>query len=296
MFRVEVADSVCVRECRFIMTFSNMFASSFELTVSRCVRSMFLLVLTSVSLFPGAISSPAPSAPCTGAMDLALVLDGSGSVTPYWGLVEQFAVQAIEAFNVSADAVHIAITEFSSGEPPAWIVCSIPRPVTGCGLMDDKTALITMAKSLFNAGYGTAIGAGILEGNVALHAGALARPAARKVILLLSDGNNNFPPDPISAAVDTRAGGTEIYAVAVGQQRNTSALEAIVSAPTAQHLFMAEEYSSLLAALRNATSAMCDRYVCVDEAVCEPAQTGDHGITLAQCQVACHPKHHEAHY
>ena len=70
--------------------------------------------------------------------------------------------------------------------------------------MDNKPALISTAKSIFNIGYGTAIGAGIDMGQTALHTGALARPKARKVLLLLSDGNNNFAPDPVERAAAAR--------------------------------------------------------------------------------------------
>lgn len=68
--------------------------------------------VVAILLSPLALADP----PCSIVMDLVLVLDGSGSVTPYWGLVEQFAVQAIQSFNVSSAGVHVALTEFSSGD------------------------------------------------------------------------------------------------------------------------------------------------------------------------------------
>ena len=183
----------------------------------------------------------------------------------------------------------MAMAEFSSGEPAAWIVCSQPPPPTGCGLMEDKATLLHTAKSLFNAGYGTAIGAGINAGQAVLHAGPLARPSARKVMLLLSDGNNNFPPDPVSAAAAARAAGTEIYIVAVGHKRNESALAAMASRPVSQHLFQSSDFADLLTALQNATSAVCDRYVCVDDAVCMPAPAGHSGVPWSSCNATCHP-------
>jgi hypothetical protein len=109
-----------------------------------------LELVVACTLVVAAVISSDPA--CNATVDVSIVLDGSGSVTPYWGLVEQFALQAIDSFNVSTTNAHVAITEFSSGEPPAWIVCSIPRPATGCGLMDNRLALEKMAKSLFNAG------------------------------------------------------------------------------------------------------------------------------------------------
>lgn len=178
---------------------------------------------------------------------------------------------------------------FNAGEPPAWTICPIPKPVGElCGLMDDGLKLVTMAKNMFNAGYGTAAGAGIKQGQLALHAGPLARPAARKVMIVLSDGNSNFPPDPIASAAAARRAGTEIYIVAVGHHRNVTALQAMASAPISLHLFQAEAYSDLLAALHNATSSVCDRYVCEDQAVCVPAPPGTHGLPLAQCKTTCH--------
>ena len=46
---------------------------------------------------------------------------------------------------------------------------------------------------------------------------------------------------------------------------------------------MSEQYDMLLNALHNATSALCDRYQCVDQAVCEPAQPGHSGVPLSEC-------------
>ena len=155
--------------------------------------------------------------------------------------------------------------------------------------MDDGPALVKMASSLFNAGYGTAIGSGLYQGQAALNTGALARPSARKALLLLSDGNNDYPPDPVAAAAAARAAGTEVFIVAVGAKRNMTALEAMASPPIREHLFESEDYQGLLAALHNATSALCDRYVCVDEAVCVPAPPGHTGVPLGVCNATCHP-------
>ena len=240
---------------------------------------------------------PAQRSFCNYSIDLALVLDGSGSVTPQWGLVEQFAVEAIESFNVSSSAAHIAITEFSSGEPPAWVICPYPRPPAGCGLMDDKAALITMAKSMFNAGYGTAIGAGITVGQGALYSGALARPAsqAAKVLLVLTDGNNNFPPDPVAAAQAARAAGTVIYVLGVGHKFNQTQLQAIASEPTSEHLYMADDFTGLLAALHNVTAHLCASWHCVDNSVCLQGPPGAHMVPLDVCRASCPRPHSLSH-
>jgi len=85
------------------------------------------------------------------------------------------------------------------------------------------------AINAYNAGGGTSIAAGIIEGEDELLNGTNATPSASKVMILLSDGNSNASA-ATTAANDAKNAGIRIFTIALGSA-NTSLLQSLASSP-----------------------------------------------------------------
>ena len=98
--------------------------------------------------------------PCI--LDLAFVLDASGSITPYWPDVRRFAAGVAGLLNVSSDGSHIAVEKFgeeasvefgfNEGQDKTTVIrriLSLSGPVTGARTMLHK-ALNEANDDLFN--------------------------------------------------------------------------------------------------------------------------------------------------
>jgi RHS repeat-associated protein len=157
---------------------------------------------------PG-VGSGFSSRPCESQpQDVVLVLDRSGSMS---GAPIEDAKTAAKGFisglNLNIDKV--GLVSFSDS-------ASLDYALTNNG-----TAVRSAIDSLYASG-GTAIGEGIATAQAALTG------AGRKVMVVLSDGENNAGRDPVAAAASAKAAGIYIISIALGAA-NQSVMSAIAS-------------------------------------------------------------------
>ena len=156
--------------------------------------------------------SPPPMPPmCFVAMDLALVLDNSGSMTAAAVAAEkELARGIIEQFSLFSHAVRATIVSFES------------TPTTQIGLSTDRDAVNGAISAITTTSGGTDISAALntAKSNFA----ASPRATARKIVFLMSDGINGAGDAvAISAAAVLKAEGIELYVAGfAGAQQVTS--------------------------------------------------------------------------
>ena len=90
----------------------------------------------------------------------------------------------------------------------------------------------------------TAIGAGIMVAQQELTS-TRHRRESQPVMVLLSDGDNNLPPDPIYEANSAKAQGTIIYTIGLGIGANESLLKEIASDPDSEYYYYAPSSADL---------------------------------------------------
>jgi hypothetical protein len=153
-------------------------------------------------------------------VSIAQAIDTTGSmaVFGYMDPARERAAQLLDFLRINDK---VSITEFSQrpGVPPA----RTPYPLRLLGRFTPDWSDAHTAIGGLSAAGTTPIGAGLLEAWNQLDMEPAARPRA---IVLLSDGLNNVPPDPLSAVASIPAD-VPIFAVALGPAGSTPTLQAI---------------------------------------------------------------------
>ena len=189
-----------------------------------------------------------------GALDIALVVDASGSmayrsdelaayppnptdaplgwdfgqpVPPnarWLSLVDAVAIFNQEIEN-TAQTELLALCVYNHS---AWT----PQPLTG-----DYSLINLRLNDISQAfeGGGTHIAAGIYEAMYAVRDPAYTRPYAAKVIVLMTDGVNNFFDDPIWASREAAEQGISIFTVSFSDEADQTVMTAIAQNAGGQH-------------------------------------------------------------
>lgn len=169
-------------------------------------------------------------------VDVMLVLDRSGSMGISGGtplnnlkLAANKFVDLIEATNNSLPP---SVTVFSRvGVVSFANNATLNQPLT-TNLNDVRAAI----NGLVASGL-TAIGDGI---NLAQTQLAGSEPTRPKVMIVVTDGENNTGANPTTAANNAKAAGTEIFVIGFGAV-NAVQLQSIASLPLADHLFISPD-------------------------------------------------------
>jgi hypothetical protein len=190
------------------------------------------------------VSSPVlpkiPIPPNCNQADLALVIDGSGSVGSNWGKQIQFAADLVNTLPVSAGGMHVSIVVFSSKSSSRQ---RIVQRLTG-----SKATLMSALKNLRHDRGGTYMVPAVRNAKSALSSGRVGVP---KVMLMLTDGR---PSDrPSSEFHSLKAAGIKVMMVLIGKNIRRSTVQSWVSSPSSDN---AIAITSGFAALKSAVSTI----------------------------------------
>ncbi len=202
-----------------------------------------------------------PSQVCTSAVDLIVLVDGSGSVgSDNFNLEKQAVQELVSSFTLGPQTAEIGVIQFGStlvGQPQDV------KLVTG--LSPDASAVDAAISGMTYVQASTAMTLAIntAQQEIAAH----GRPGvATPIILLLTDG---FPtgPDGISTTADqqatleaasaAKADGTLILAVGVGSAVGDQFLEQVVSQPSSQNYFKTPDFSGLTNVINQVATTTC---------------------------------------
>ena len=184
---------------------------------------------------------------CEAAIDLMLVVDGSGSIFARdFRTMQGFSQDLAGSFVISPGGGHVGVVQFS-GEGQGRLEI---------GLSDDAAAVKSAIDSMMQIEGFTDIQEGLELGQAEL--AAHSRPGVPHILIVLTDGQQEGAPgDPAAEAQSARNAGTEIFAIGVGGGPNLDQLNAIASDPDARHVFSVEDFDGLASVLNQLVANAC---------------------------------------
>ncbi|MCB9437671.1 MAG: PD40 domain-containing protein [Anaerolineales bacterium] len=170
------------------------------------VTFIVTLLLVGVPLNVLAAPEPAPltsqSAQSGCSMDLMLVLDGSGSISPPdFEIMKQFVDLMLSQFTIGPRDANVGVIQFST------------TASLYLGLTDDPDKAHASIANMTQFGESTNIAAAI---DLAQDQFITRRAGIPRVIVVLTDGRHNESGNPVAQADIARAAGTAIFGIAVG--------------------------------------------------------------------------------
>lgn len=212
-------------------------------TARRLVHTVLILLVVFGATLIGIPARPATAQTPPTPFDLMLVLDGSGSIAPpNFELARRFARTVVNSC-LFVPGSRAGVVEYSS-------TARLIQALSG-----DRGQVDLALRAMLQSGGNTATGAAI---NLAQsHLTSNQRQGVKNLIIVLTDGQFNIGPNPITAANAARAAGSELFAIGVGGSVNRAELEGIANQPSASHVFEVTDFASLQAALAPVVGAVC---------------------------------------
>lgn len=163
---------------------------------------------------------------CSAVIDVALVLDLSGSLDDVYDSVVEFAKMTIYGLPVAVDRVHVAVVTFSDNatiqfyldayETNADVRNALVFRRSG-GKTNTQDAIRLTHRSVFSGSSGD-------------------RASVRNVMVLVTDGQSNVEPEnTIPEAGFVHQDGIEVYVVGIGDDINVNEIDGIASDPKTSH-------------------------------------------------------------
>ena len=135
-------------------------------------------------------------------LDLMLVLDGSGSISaPDFAVMREFVRDMTSSFNIGPRDANVGIIQFST------------TAELYTGLSDDPAVVSAAVDNMTQFGDSTNIAAAI---ELAQDQFITRRAGIPRVIVVLTDGRHNEAGNPVASADISRAAGTAVFGIAVG--------------------------------------------------------------------------------
>eukprot|EP01114_Cavostelium_apophysatum_P002080 TRINITY_DN1181_c0_g1_i1.p1 TRINITY_DN1181_c0_g1~~TRINITY_DN1181_c0_g1_i1.p1 ORF type:complete len:743 (-),score=160.71 TRINITY_DN1181_c0_g1_i1:49-2277(-) len=186
-----------------------------------------------------------PQQTCSKMMDIALVFDQSGSIkSSSFTKEKNFGVGIAQAFKFGPTAAAMTVIMFANSAERI-----VPFNI-------DQTSVINQINGITQAGGETCIGCGISLATTEFN--ARGRPGATKIMIVLTDGENNRQTSSFESVVNSaKDSGITIFAIGVGGY-NQNQIEFIASdIDGVQTVFTAEDFNGLAAILQNFVIATC---------------------------------------
>ncbi len=175
--------------------------------------------------------------------DVALVLDISGSMNERMGRITR--LQALQR------AVGVFLDELSLSSPLAQVSLSVYS--TGAAqvvpLTQDLGTVRTAVSSL-QANGATAIGLGLQTGVNSLLRDPLTRPFAVKTVIVMTDGQHNAGPSPITTVASAVAAQHTVHTVTFSPAANQQLMRSVAQATEGGRHFHANDDTDLTQSFR----------------------------------------------
>ncbi|XP_046338529.2 uncharacterized protein LOC124119903 [Haliotis rufescens] len=188
-----------------------------------------------------------PGMDCKTELDLAFIIDGSGSVSSTnFRRMLAFINDVIDDLNIDDDEIHVAALEFST----------VVGDIITFDSFTTKAALTSSISRIRKGSSGTRTDRAIQEAGATLfNTTTGARPHAKRVAILLTDGASSARQLTVAAAQTARDQGITFFSVGVGNVNDVE-LANIASSPNCTHVFILNnflEIDSLLYQLKDSS-------------------------------------------
>ena len=194
--------------------------------------------------------SPSPPPPCKAKVDVVIVLDGSASIVDSdWQRALIFTNKIVDSFNISTDQAEVGVVQFSGGlfGQNTEIIIT---------LSSDVAAIKAAVSSAQQMKEDTNTYAGFEAAKKMLD-GQGRSDAKGKVVILITDGDQNDGRPAVVAARELKAENATIFGVGVGSSVNTQKLEQWVTSPASQHYFSVSDFAHLRTILERIIAGAC---------------------------------------
>lgn len=216
--------------------------------------SLLLFVLLGLASVHG---QEEPIEVCDGKVDLLYIMDISGSIRDEdWPTVEAFFINLTATFNVTQDAARIGVVTFSRNS-------TVRLLLNECDDADCVNALIESI--MHDTMGGTNTFAALQDANNVIYTAANGnRSDAIDVVVLFTDGRSTRNAEFTIPEGDVlKAGGAEIFVVAIGNdtQVNVTELMLLASEPLDTHLLRIvnrDDFSELLDQVAPVAEGTCN--------------------------------------
>lgn len=208
-------------------------------------RSLLMLALLMVGVAGGTkVATASIQTQQSTPVDVMLVIDGSFSIAPVdFELARTFAKQLVASCILGTDA-QVGAIQFSNQGTTR----------TESRLSKNARAVNIALDRMVQLGANTDIQDGLKAAQNEIE--ARGRSNAKHFIVLLTDGEQTEPGDPVAEATNIKAAGSQIFAVGVGFA-STSTLSAIASDPDATYLYSVGNFSELASVLQKLLDVSC---------------------------------------
>ncbi|RZF32333.1 hypothetical protein LSTR_LSTR001797 [Laodelphax striatellus] len=214
-------------------------------------------------------------------LELVFLVDASSSVgQDNFASELKFVRKLLADFTISSNHTRVALVTFSSSDK---VIRRVDQ-ISGSSLMHVKCELMHL--DIDYSGGGTYTLGAVLNAQELF---SLARPGARCVLFLVTDGfSNGGDPRPVAASL--RAAGVVIFTFGISTG-NTDELVEMASTPSHQHSFLLDSFSEFEALARRALhqDLAMGHYIAVETSFCkdECASSGLCGCGLRTGFYAC---------
>jgi Mg-chelatase subunit ChlD len=184
------------------------------------------------------------------AIDIMLVLDGSGSISPSnFTLMKNFAAGLVQSFSVGANTARFGVVQFSS----------TGKGRLETGLSTSQSAILSRIHNMAQLNGDTDIAEGLrLAQNELDRAGRSVQRVPRAIVLLTDGEHNGSPLSELNRQI-ARAKNAKslVYGIAVGSYVNMSQIYNIASDPDSRYVFSVSSFAGLVQALRGVATNTC---------------------------------------
>ena len=169
---------------------------------------------------------------CASPVNIEFVVDGSTSISSgSFSLMKDFLLNMTSSFTISSNAAEFGVTQFAGSVKYEIRLSS--------SASDVQEAISTMTQIQ----GGTDMGTGLEYAQSDLMKNT--RKNAKKISVLLTDGQPSGSVNPVEVAKNMKGNGIEIFCVGVGSGVDEKILTEIASLPSTEHVFPVEDFSSL---------------------------------------------------
>ncbi|XP_046559886.1 uncharacterized protein LOC124268909 [Haliotis rubra] len=193
---------------------------------------------------------------CGTQLDLAFILDGSGSVsTSDFRRMLDFIADIVSELDISEDGVKVSTVEYASNVGGDILFKSFTT----------KDSLLNSISTIRKSGGGTNTAAAILHTvDVLFSPAAGARPNAKRVAILLTDGRSSSKTATISAASKAKDDRITMISVGIGNI-DESELKAVATEPDCTHVIILNDFTEIDSLLYQLKDSSCGAPTVVDK-------------------------------
>ncbi|XP_050390695.1 uncharacterized protein LOC126809880 [Patella vulgata] len=174
---------------------------------------------------------------CKKAIDLAFIIDGSGSIgATNFNIIRQFMIEVTNRLDISPRETQVAAVQFSSSARKEFYLNdhstegSLNQAINGIAYI--------------GSGTNTATGLNLAANQVFVPEKGMRNHSA-KVALVVTDGRSSSLIATEAASLILKSKGVTVFAIGVGSGINENELKAISSDPDCTHVFILKDFSEV---------------------------------------------------